>query len=78
MYWSCACTGMDGWMDVKQRKIYFQNNLMFKCIHGLASGYLTNYILMAIEVSGINTHSHDRNVYFPFPDKELSKKQINV
>ena len=62
-------------MDVKQCNIYFQNILMFKCIHGLAPDYLANDVLLAIEVSGIK-NPLPWHEYLPFPDKELSKHKF--
>ena len=61
-------------MNVKQRAMYFDLLLMFKCIHGLAPDYLCNQVVMACEVAEASTRFHDYdNVYTPFPRKELLK-----
>jgi len=59
-----------GWMDVKQRFLYFLNILMFKCIHGMAPYYLTNEIIMQIEISNIVTRTIEMNVYVSVPTKK--------
>jgi hypothetical protein len=46
---------------------------MFKCIHGMAPYYLTNEIIMQIEISNIVTRINEMNVYVPRPDKEMSR-----
>ena len=61
-------------MNVKQRAMYFDLILLFKCIHGLAPDYLSNQVIMACEITDASTRSHDfDNVYIPFPRKELLK-----
>lgn len=53
-------------MNVRQRRDYFMSLLMFKCIHGLAPDYLSNEIIMSIEVSDRSTRNTDvNNVYVP-------------
>jgi hypothetical protein len=64
------------WMNITERIIYFEQLLMFKCIHGMAPDYLSNEITMEIEIRNINTRSHDMNVYIPFPNNEFSKKSL--
>jgi len=65
-----------GWMNVKQRIMYFQILLMFKSIHGLAPDYLVNSVIMEIEISEVNTRRHDMNLYVPFPDSEFHKNML--
>ena len=64
------------WMNVNERFLYFERLLMFKCIHGMAPDYLTNNIVMDIEVRNVNTRTHDMNVYIPFPKNELAKRSF--
>jgi hypothetical protein len=65
-----------GWMDVLQRHNYFQCILMFKSIHGMAPYYLTNNILMEIELRKITTRTHEMNVHLPTPSSEFSKSSF--
>ena len=65
------------WMNVIERKTYFEQLLMFKCIHGMAPDYLCNEITMEIEIRNITTRSHDMNVYVPFPSCEIAKKSFH-
>ena len=62
-----------GWMTVKERFSYFQTLLMFKCIHDLAPLYLTNNIVMEIEIKDIRTRRHDMDLYLPVPESEFYK-----
>jgi len=62
-----------GWMNIKQRIMYFQILLMFKSIHGLAPDYLVNNVIMDIEISEVSTRRHGMNLYVPFPDSEFHK-----
>ena len=64
-------------MTVIERFQYFQNILMFKCIHGMAPDYLCNNITMEIEVqTSLNTRSHDMNVYIPFQNSTRGQKSF--
>ena len=65
-----------GWMNVKERYLYFQTLLIFKCIHGLAPHYLTNNIILDIEVKERITRQHDMNLYLPIPESENHKKMF--
>ena len=65
-----------GWMNVKERYLYFQTLLIFKCIHGLAPHYLTNNIILDIEVKERRTRKHDMNLYLPIPESENHKKMF--
>ena len=65
-----------GWMNIKERYFYFQTLLIFKCIHGLAPHYLTNNIIMEIEIKERKTRKHDMDLYLPFPESELHKKMF--
>ena len=42
----------------------------------MAPDYLTNNIVMDIEVRNVNTRTHDMNVYIPFPKNELAKRSF--
>jgi len=64
------------WMNVLERRKYFEQLLMFKCIHGMAPEYLCDHVNMEIEVRYVQTRSHDMNVYVPFPKNELAKKSF--
>ena len=61
-------------LNVQQRFFYFQTLLIFKCIHGLAPQYLTNNIVLDIEIKDKRTRQHDRNLYLPIPESEFHKK----
>lgn len=63
-----------GWMSVKQRFLYFQILLMFKCIHGHAPVYLLNNITLESEISNVNTRRHPLDLYIPIPVNEFHKK----
>ena len=65
-----------GWMNVRQRFIYFQNLLMFKSIHGLVPVYLQNNVTLDNEIAQIHTRRHERNLYVPFPQNEFHKKML--
>ena len=64
------------WMNVNERFLYFERLLMFKCIYGMAPDYLTNGIIMDVEVKNVNTRTHDMDVYIPFPKNELAKRSF--
>ena len=51
-------------MNVRQRFFYFQTLLIFKCIHGLAPQYLTNNIVLDIEIKEKRTRQHDMKMFF--------------
>ena len=64
-------------MNVKQRAVYFNLILMFKCIHGLAPEYLSSQIIMACEVADRSTRFNNyNNVYVPFPRKDIFKSSF--
>ena len=64
-------------MNVKQRAVYFNLILMFKCIHGLAPEYLFIQIIMACEVADRSTRFNNyNNVYVPFPRKDIFKSSF--
>ena len=65
-----------GWMNIKERCYYFQTLLIFKCIHGLAPHYLTNNVIMNIEVKERQTRQHDMDLYIPIPESEFHKKMF--
>ena len=51
-------------MNVRQRFFYFQTLLILKCIHGLAPQYLTNNIVLDIEIKEKRTRQHDMKMFF--------------
>ena len=65
-----------GWMNVKQRFLYFQNLTIFKCIHGLAPTHLVNNVTMEIEISNIRTRKHPMNLHVPLPLNETHKRML--
>ena len=65
-----------GWMDVRERFIYFQTLLMFKCIHGQAPDYLVNNVIMDFEVRKVSSRRHDLNLYVPFAENEFYKNLL--
>ena len=42
----------------------------------MAPDYLTNGIIMDVEVKNVNTRTHDMDVYIPFPKNELAKRSF--
>ena len=65
-----------GWMNVKQRFLYFQHLTIFKCIHGLAPTHLVNNVVMEIEITNVNTRKHPMNLYVPRPINEMHKHML--
>lgn len=71
------CRGIDivknlGWMNIVERRRYFDCVLMFKCLHGLAPDYLANQFTFHSEISDReNVRFHPMDVYIPFPRLEL-------
>ena len=63
-------------MTIKQRFLYFQSILMFKCVHGLAPDYLVNEVIMSFEMNGFNTRTHDMNLYLALPSTEFFKRKL--
>ena len=51
-------------MNVRQRRDYFMSLLVFKCVHGLAPNYLSNEIIMEIEVSERTRRNINENDVF--------------
>lgn len=60
-------------MNIRERFVYFQTLLIFKCIHGQAPNYLTNNVIMDIEIRKVPNRSHNMNLYLPFPESEFYK-----
>ena len=65
-----------GWMNIRERFLYFQILLIFKCIYGLAPTYLTNNVIFDFEVSNRTTRSHEMNLYMNVPDNEFHKNML--
>ena len=65
-----------GWMNVRQRLLYFQTLLIFKSIHGLAPEYLNNNVIMDFEISKKITRKHNMNLYLPFPECQFQKNML--
>ena len=64
------------WMNVLERIKYFEQLLMFKCIHGMAPDYLCDQVTMNIDIRNVVTRSHDMNMHVPFPKNEFAKKSV--
>ena len=65
-----------GWMTVKERFFYFQTLLIFKCIYGMAPHYLTNNVIMEVDISNVQTRKHLMNLHLPLPDNEFHKTML--
>ena len=71
------CRGIDivktlGWMNVLERRKYFDCILMFKCLHGLAPDYLVNQVSLIRDISARdNPRYHPMTVHVPFPRLEM-------
>ena len=65
-----------GWMNVRERFMYFQVLLIYKCIYGLAPTYLTNNVIFDFEVSKRTTRTHEMNLYLSMPDSEFHKNML--
>ena len=65
-----------GWMNIRQRYLYFLILLIFKCIHGLAPNYLTNNVIFDFEVSQKATRKHEMNLYLNLPENEFHKNML--
>ena len=64
--------------NVRQRRDYFMSLLMFKCIHGLAPDYLSNEVIMAVEISNRNTRNLNiNNVHVPAVNTECTKNSFS-
>ena len=64
------------WMNVSERIKYFEQLLMFKCIHGMAPDYLCDQVTMEIDIRNVVTRSHDMNMHVPFPKNEFARKSV--
>lgn len=65
-----------GLMNVSQRYFYFELLLIYKCIYGLAPPYLSNEVVLEIEIKQIRTRLHDMNLYLPIPESEYHKRMF--
>ena len=55
------------WQTFDDRLHYFTSLLMFKCIHGMVPSYLSDQVVMACDVHGVNTRlANSMNVVVPF------------
>ena len=53
--------------DIDERLHYFTSLLMFQCIHGMVPSYLSDQIIMACEVHGVNTRlANSMDVFVPY------------
>ena len=50
---------------VRNRIEYFLTSLMFKAIHGIAPTYLSDRIVMDVDVNGYDTRGSDMELYLP-------------
>ena len=65
-------------MNVRQRRDYFMSLLVFKCVHGLAPNYLSNEIIMEIEVSErIRRNINENDVFIPFVNIDGTKNAFS-
>ena len=59
---------------IRERQDHFLCVLMFKCIHGLASHYLSNDVTMHVDIHGYDTRSAESmDLYMPRCNKEIYK-----
>ena len=65
-----------GWMNIRERFLYFKILLIFKCIYGLAPTYLTNNVIFDFEISSRTTRKHDMDLYTNVPDNEFHKNML--
>ena len=65
-----------GWLNVKQRYLYFQHLTIFKSIHGMAPIHLVNNVTMEIEIANVNTRKHPMNLHIPRPINETHKRML--
>ena len=59
---------------IRERRDYFLCVLRFKCIHGLAPHYLSNDVIMHVDIHGYDTRSAENmDLYIPRCTKEIHK-----
>lgn len=63
-------------MNVRERFFYFQTLLIFKCIYGQAPDYLTNNVIMEVDINGVRTRKHQMNLHLPIADSEFHKSML--
>ena len=65
------------WMSVKQRYEYFCLLLMFKCVHGQASDYLCNNVIMECEIANrVTRATYSNNVHVPYTTTEYARRTL--
>ena len=65
-------------LNVRQRRDYFMSLLVFKCVHGLAPAYLSNEIIMAVDVSNRHTRNLNvNNLYVPTVNTECTRSSFS-
>ena len=63
---------------IRERRDYFLCILMFKCIHGLASHYLSNDVAMHVDKHGYDSRSAENmDLYIPRCTKEIYKRSFS-
>ena len=62
---------------IRERRDYVLCVLMFKCKHGLAPHYLSNDVIMVVDIHSYDTRSSENmDLYVPRCTKELSKRSF--
>ena len=65
-------------LNIRQRRDYFMSVLMYKCIHGEAPTYLSNEIIMEIEVATrVTRNVNENNVYMPHVNLDITKSSFS-
>ena len=66
-----------GLQTVAERRDYFLSKLTFESIHGLAPDYLSNRIVMRLDIHPYRTRSaNSSDVYPPRVKKEIFKRSL--
>ena len=66
-----------GLYTIEERRDYFLATLMFKSIHGLATAYLCNQVVMNFDVNSYDTRGTDSmDVYLPKLKKDIYKNSF--
>ena len=66
-----------GWMTVRQRSLYFNANLMYNCVNGLAPVYLSTTVQSNIGVHTHNTRQNSKNnIAFNMVNSDSGKRMF--
>ena len=66
-----------GWLNVTQRRDFLYACMIFKCIHGLATDYLTNEITFMHEIQNRVTQQHNL-LHVPFAMTSCFKTSFSI